>query len=236
MGKRPIGKYLDETPGGEIALFAVSAEKGLPLSPQMKERVAKVRRPIAPETAREALNRILLSLHPGVIRDLCEVGVLRTILPELQAVYALEQNNPHHIYTVGEHILRTVEGVPPTVILRWAALLHDVGKSRTHTVDMYGVDHFHGHEEVSARIAETVLSRLSFPEQEKEAVVRLVRFHDLRPHISEAEAVFHEMGKEEIERLLILQEADARAQNPEKLPPKLKYLTELRARILPKSE
>jgi tRNA nucleotidyltransferase (CCA-adding enzyme) len=66
------------------------------------------------------------------------------------------------------------------VIVRIAALLHDIGKPHTFTVDENGVGHFYGHEEVSAEMASKIVSRLKFSTDESEAIVKLVRNH-LRP-------------------------------------------------------
>lgn len=233
-GKRPLLPYLKETEGGALLLFAESATKNIPVSPQIKEAIREQKKSIPPDIIRDAMTDILCSDHPEVVRYMYEAGILRDVLPEVSAVYALEQNNPHHVFSVGEHTLHTVCGVPNERCLRWAALLHDLGKSRTHTVDLHGVDHFHGHEEVSARIAESILGRLSFPKSEKETTVSLVRYHDFRPPVERAEELRRAVGQENITALLSLKEADAKAQNPALLEPKLKYIETLRAILCPK--
>ena len=230
-GKCSLSDYLASVPGGEAILFAVSAQEGQHIPPQMIEAIRAYRQKIPTGIARESLDAILLSSRPSVLGKMREAGVMQSVLPELDAVFSLPQHNPHHVFTVGEHTLRVIQGVPPERILRWAALLHDSGKSRTHTADMYGVDHFHGHEEASARIAETVLTRLRFLQEEKDVIVRLVRYHDMRPSLSEAEGFLRALGRREAALLLQLQEADVRAQNPETVAPKLSYIAKIRALI-----
>lgn len=168
---------------------------------------------ISPDAIREEMNRILTSDHPECLRFLEEGKVLWHFFPELSVTFSMKQNNPHHKYTVGEHILHTVMGVQSLASLRWAAVLHDLGKVRTHTVDMHGIDHFHGHEEVSARMAESILNRWNFPKEMQEEIVTLVRYHDIRPTESEVPVWVHKLGKEQFFLLLELKKADCLAQS-----------------------
>jgi tRNA nucleotidyltransferase (CCA-adding enzyme) len=69
------------------------------------------------------------------------------------------QNNPYHLYDVGRHTLQVMRAVSATPVLRYAALLHDVGKPECKTTDETGVDHFYGHQELSAKMARTILRR-----------------------------------------------------------------------------
>ena len=62
--------------------------------------------------------------------------------------------------------------------LRWAALLHDIGKPVTRTTDEQGIDHFHGHAKVGAELANEILRRLKFDNDTRKKVVKLVEVHD----------------------------------------------------------
>ena len=177
---------------------------------------------------REEMSRILTSPHPEYIRFLEEGKVLWRIFPELSVTFSIKQNNPHHRYTVGEHILHTVQGVRSHPSLRWAALLHDLGKVRTHTADMFGIDHFHGHEEASARIAEGIMERWQFPEKEKREIVPLVRYHDIRPTEPELPVWVNKLGKERFLLLLELKEADVLAQSEYMQEQKLESIRRMR--------
>ena len=52
------------------------------------------------------------------------------------------QNNPHHIYSVGDHTVHAVETIAPNPVLRLTMLLHDIAKPKTRTTDENGIDHF----------------------------------------------------------------------------------------------
>lgn len=75
------------------------------------------------------MDRLLLSGQPATgLRALMESGLLRFILPELSLQKDYEQNSRHHRYTLWEHTLRVTAAVPSEILLRWAALLHDIAK------------------------------------------------------------------------------------------------------------
>ena len=76
------------------------------------------------------------------------------VIPELAPCVGFAQRNPHHRYDVYTHSVRTLEAVSPTPVLRLAALLHDVGKPSSFTLDAQGVGHFYGHPKISAHLAE----------------------------------------------------------------------------------
>ena len=209
-------KYFREMPERVLQAVRICSESSEMLPPAAKEGMEAFSNcsfSLPADAVREELSRILLSPHPEYIRLLEEGKVLWRIFPELSVTFSMRQKNPHHIYTVGEHILHTVMGVRDLRILRWAALLHDLGKVRTHTVDMHGIDHFHGHEEVSARIAEGILSRWQFPKEEQAEIVTLVRCHDIRPTSEELPNWVKKLGKEQFLLLMELKEADALAQS-----------------------
>ena len=65
--------------------------------------------------------------------------------------------------------------------LRLAALLHDIGKPSVRTTDADGIDHFHGHVEVSERMAVDILRRLKFDNDTIDKVQKYVRYHDYKP-------------------------------------------------------
>ena len=66
-------------------------------------------------------------------KDGIKFGILTFLIPCLGPAVGYHQDNPHHRYTLWEHIVRTVENVPPDPVLRFTMLLHDAGKTRTHT-------------------------------------------------------------------------------------------------------
>ena len=104
------------------------------------------------------------------------------IIPEIAACVACPQVTPYHCYGVWEHIVRTLEQVPPEPLVRWAALLHDMGKPAVHDIST-GRSHFYGHGKASEAIAIRVAAELHFPKAFTRDLALLVRHHDdeIRP-------------------------------------------------------
>ncbi len=109
------------------------------------------------------------------------VKPLCTVIPPLEKAVGFDQKNPHHIYTVYDHIAATVEACPPRQLLRLTMLLHDIAKPYVMTEDANGVRHFRGHQERGAQMARQVLTDLGCDKRTIEKVCRLIRWHDLRP-------------------------------------------------------
>ena len=136
--------------------------------------------------------------------------ILCQVIPELVPTVGFDQKNPHHAYDIFTHIAQVVEAVPGDLSLRWAALLHDVGKPATFTLDEQGQGHFYGHAEESGQMADSILRRLKAPTQLREDVLLLIRQHMTR--LEQEKKVIRRwlgrLGKEKLEKLLVLQEAD----------------------------
>ncbi len=183
---------------------------------------------ISKERIRDEIMKILLSDQPKKLAHMHDWGLLEYVLPELGECFKTSQNHPHHIYDVGAHTIKALEQIPKDEVLRLTMLLHDIGKPATHTTDNCGIDHFHGHVSVSVEMSKKILRRLRFDNHTIKEVTTLVKYHDF--HIEEAltkesiKEVLCEIGPALFEKLLIIQEADARGQNPDKLSPKLKEL------------
>lgn len=145
-------------------------------------------------------------------------AVLDTILPGLGQMRGYNQDNPHHCYTLLEHTARVVDAVPPQPVERLAALLHDMGKPACRTVDQAGIAHYRGHVDVSAEMARQILEGLRFDGATVEAVVQLVKHHDVNvDNISEAgiRRMMGRLGVETFDMLISLKKADNLAQNRE---------------------
>lgn len=143
----------------------------------MKEQ-AKYLRDISAERIRIELEKLLVSAHPEKLIDAYELGITAYILPEFDAMMEQPQNNPYHKYNVGVHSMHVVKEIAPTVVYRFAALLHDVGKPATHSVDADGLDHFYGHNQAGAVIAEEILKRLRFDNESTRLITKLIYWHD----------------------------------------------------------
>lgn len=110
-----------------------------------------------------------------------ESGLLHYALPELDALRGVTQT-PYHHCDAFVHTLLTVAAIPSDdLVLRWAALLHDIGKPATHEIDDLGDNHFLGHENVGADMARSVLERFGYDEPFIDDVCLLIKLH-MRPH------------------------------------------------------
>ena len=191
------------------------------LSPNLKD--------ISAERINTELTKLIVSKNPGHIRLLCETGIADVILPELSMVMNIEQNNPHHCYNVGEHIIRSVENIEADKTLRYAMLFHDLGKGETKTTDENGVDHFHGHVQLSARMAVDIAHRLKFDNQTLNRVKKLVAYHDVKVelNIRSVRRLINKIGVEDFPDLLKVKQADMEAQSDYKREEKQKEIDTL---------
>jgi len=105
--------------------------------------------------------------------------VLAEIIPEIAPCIGFEQRNPWHIYDVWGHTVKAVELAPRDPLIRFAMLLHDLGKPETCTEEG-GLRRFYGHTKASAALAEQICPRLRLSKAERELVCHLVRHHDLQ--------------------------------------------------------
>ncbi|WP_028264141.1 CCA tRNA nucleotidyltransferase [Atopobium fossor] len=110
--------------------------------------------------------------------------VLLAALPSLAPMVGFEQNSPYHCYDVYEHTMQVVAatecfaGGHASMRLRWASLLHDIGKPHTFTMDEKGQGHFFGHPSAGAQMSESILRMLALPTSLITPCLDLVRFHD----------------------------------------------------------
>lgn len=163
--------------------------------------------------ARERVFDELCKLLPLVkAKDLLLYApILTCVIPELASTVGFSQHSPHHLYDVYTHTAYVVESCPRELALRWAALLHDVGKVPTFTIDENGRGHFYGHAKVSAQMAEDILRRLRAPNALREKVVFLIENHmlELEPDKKLLRHRLGQCGNQYLFALLALQRADA---------------------------
>lgn len=174
--------------------------------------------------ARERVFDELCKLLPLVnAEDLCRFApILAAVIPELRPMIGFDQHSPHHAYDLFTHVAHVVEAVPGDLTLRWAALLHDVGKVPAFTQDATGRGHFYGHAQVGAEMADGILRRLKAPSALREQAVTLIGGHmtRLEPNRKTLRRQLGRMGWDTMDKLLSLQEADMGSKgtgNPEEL-------------------
>lgn len=182
---------------------------------QVEEKTMRAMEELAPlmeNLARERVFDELCKLLPLVTaEDLARFGtIISTVIPELKDTIGFDQRNVHHEYDLFTHIAHVTAAVSGDLALRWAALLHDLGKVRTFTVDEAGQGHFYGHAQVSAEMTEAILRRLKAPTALRERVVFLVEKHmtPLEPDKKLLRRRLSQYEEDAVFQLLELQQAD----------------------------
>ena len=133
-------------------------------------------RTISAERIREELSKLILGKAPARAFELADqTGLTEIFLPELSAL-KLEQDPVQRHKDVFHHTLAVVERTDPVLVLRLAALLHDIGKPRTRKIDEDGVS-FHQHDIIGAKMARKRLQELRYPNDVVEAVSEIIRLH-----------------------------------------------------------
>ncbi len=170
---------------------------------------------VSAERIRTELEKTICSDHPERLRDAYMLGLTKYFLPEFDVCMSCAQNNPHHRYTVGEHILHAMQAVRADKVLRLTMLLHDIGKPSCKTTDAEGIDHFHGHVNKSAEMAGRILKRLRYDNATIDTVVRLVSCHDMYMENTESAVRFGmvRVGPELFLPLMEVKLADGAAQS-----------------------
>ena len=145
----------------------------------VRDMAARIRI-ISSERIRDELSKLLVAPSPGdSLRLMVRSGLAEFFIPELPRL-AMEQDPQHHHKDVLEHTFAVVDKASPDLVLRLAALLHDVGKPDTREFGDAGVT-FHHHEVVGARMTRKRLRALRFSKEIVDDVSQLVFLH-LRPH------------------------------------------------------
>lgn len=183
---------------------------------------------ISAERIRTELLKTLTSAYPYDVRLFYETGLSGYFLPELDLMMETKQNNPHHCYSVGEHVLHSLGEVPADKVLRLTMLLHDVAKPHCKTSDEAGIDHFHGHPFQGAEIARKILRRLRMDNETTARVTQLIRWHDDNPPLTERNVrrAVCRAGVAQYPDLFAVKRADIRAQSDYKKEEKLRYVDE----------
>lgn len=190
------------------------------LTPEEKtEHAMHAKSHLMENLARERVFDELCKLLPLVsAADLLRFApIITEVIPELAATVGFDQCNPHHAYDVYTHIAHVTQAVPADLPLRWAALLHDVGKPATFTMGKDGIGHFYGHDKESAAMADSILRRLKAPARLREQAVELIALHMLwfSPHKKQIRRLMSRIDPQTLDRLLTLQEADTGSKGTE---------------------
>lgn len=135
---------------------------------------------VSAERIRDELSKLIVAEAPGAaLAMIVATGLSTQFIPELEGL-AMEQDPEHRHKDVLAHTLAVVDRTRPDLVLRLAALFHDIGKPATREFGPAGVT-FHHHEVVGARMTRARLRSLAYPKEIVDDVSRLVFLH-LRPH------------------------------------------------------
>jgi tRNA nucleotidyltransferase (CCA-adding enzyme) len=168
---------------------------------------------VSAERIRDELIRILEAPQPSTGLDLLnDCGILRLLIPELVDCREVGQGQLHR-YDLYHHLLYACDAAPQeNLVVRLAALLHDLGKPQTMEKSPEGELHFHRHEDLSARLSEKILRRLRFPNLVVIRVSHLVAQHMFHYEENWSDAAVRRfvarIGLENIPDLLSLRRAD----------------------------
>jgi len=163
---------------------------------------------LARERIFDELCKLLLSADTQIL--LTAAPILTQVIPELAPTLNFDQHSPHHAFDLYTHIAHVTANVPPELPLRWAALLHDIGKIPTFSQDDGGRGHFYGHAKESAAMADAILHRLKAPTALRENVVALIGQHmtKLEPEKKFLRRRLSALGSPLLQQVIALQQAD----------------------------
>lgn len=198
---------------------------------------------LSKERITEELNKIISTKKPSIgINLLSDTGLLGLILPEVdqtKGVDIIDKQAHKNVYYHTLEVLDKLSQNSAHLWLRWAALLHDIGKPNTKKYNKTQGWTFHGHEVVGARMVKSIFKRLKLPlNEKKDFVCKIVELH-LRPIALVEETVtdsavrrlLFEAG-DDIDALMILCEADITSKNPKKVGRYLNNFKNLRQKLV----
>ncbi len=179
-----------------------------------KENIEKLN-DVANERIGDEFSKMMLVSHPSdVFECLKNIAALDKLIPELKNCIGVTQPGGMHAYDVFGHILRTIDEAPQNVLIRFAALFHDIAKPQHRFLGDDGRARFYAHQETSAKIAKRWLKKYSFSKTFAENVAKLVKNH-MFTHAETDKGVrrfIRRVGEELLEPLFQLRFADTKAQ------------------------
>ena len=203
----------------------------------MEKRVNRLKI-VSAERIREEFVKIVMNPNAGRGLELLrETALLEQFATELVAMYGVTQN-AYHIHDVWTHTLKALESIDAHagITVRLAALMHDVGKVETRTVDEHGEVHFYAHQRVGAEIARGIMHALRFSSEQIDQVAFLIsmplRIGEYNNQWTDAAVrrLLRDSG-DHLEDLITITRADKAAANPEMPSVDLEKLSEHLSRV-----
>lgn len=195
-----------------------SAELGFEIEENTKDAIRKLAlnlKDISAERIQTEMIKLVTSPNPSFLKKAWELGITAVVFPEFDICMETEQNNPHHCFSVGEHILASMNQIENDKILRLSMMLHDIGKPECKTTDEKGTDHYYGHQDVSSDMAGMILKRWKFDNKTRDAVICLTKYHDMRVELTKqaVRKAIYKVGEAYFPLLFKIQLADVLAQS-----------------------
>ena len=230
-----------DSPVGLLDLAVAVAQGAEPPPPE----ISAAARAVAPALVELPAPRVRAAIEGVIMARSLEVGlqwmhdsgILGAVLPELEATVDFSQEAGRRHKDVWEHTKQVVLQSVPNPLVRWAALLHDIGKVPTRVMLPDGKVTFHRHAEIGARMWEPIARRLGFDKAMRQQI-RFLVLHHLRANAyapSWTDAAVrrfdHEMG-EHLDDLLDLSRADVTSRRPGRRQEAVRNIHALKERIL----
>lgn len=223
-----------------MRLIRFSCQLGFEIEEKTKRAVAKFAgniKFISSERKRDEIVKILQTNKASAgFLLLHETKLLQYIIPELEEGVKTDQSR-HHIYTVFQHLIKSLEHCPSKDWrVRMAALMHDIGKPRTHNI-INGIATFYNHEYASAKMVYKIMKRLRFSNKDSDKVVLLVKNHMFYYNVGEVTAssvrkLICKVGEENLKNLIDLRVGDRLGSGtPKAKPYRLRHLEYMMDRV-----
>lgn len=144
---------------------------------QARKKAAKILE-VSKERWTAELDQLLVGRQPERGLDfLARTQLLTYLLPELAVQVDFDQDSPYHELNLWQHTLKTVSLSPNDLTLRWAALLHDVGKPYAQIKNKKGYSNYTGHELIGAELVRKIGPYLKWPNQRTKEITELIAHH-----------------------------------------------------------